>query len=407
MSDSRGGAHAPKHAAPKKDSESSGHIKLTSEPLRTPAAPVKKEKKRKKGRPRTGKIALCVVLFLLLLVLALVIFVSQKLGKIDYSDGKISQIIPGILDKDEDEGELVDISGLEMVEPTALPEGDIVSDKNVFNILLLGTDDRDLQFSEDARADSIMLLSLNFKEGTGKLVSFERGMGVPILSGPYAGQYDWITHCFRYGGADLMLQEIRECFKVDVQHYMRVNLNALIKVVDALGGIDVELTKTEAWYLNASVTGGNFGGYASGNIYRGDWTSEVQSDLKEGMNHLTGAMAVGYARLRAIDSDWQRIVRQRTVIQACADSLKSADLLTLNRVADEVLPLVQTNLSQTEILGLMVKAPSMLGIVFDQMTIPADGTYGGMTGMEGRGMFWPDFEVNIQILHDFIYGKKA
>lgn len=360
-----------------------------------PGAPPKAGKRK---LSRAGIAALCAALVLVAAVTGGAQFINSKLKKIQYSDGRPAQTYAPDLEE-EDIEDTVDISGLEQVESSAIPEIDMVLNDGVFNILLLGTDDRSLEFSDNARADSIMLLSLNFDEKTGKLVSFERGVGVPILGGVYEGKHDWLTHCFRYGGSELMLKEIQECFKVDVDYYMRVNLNALIKVIDVLGGVDVELTATEAWYLNESGGGG----------YWGEGTSRPQTDLQPGINHLGGITALAYARLRAIDSDWHRIERQRAVIQGCADALKSANLATLNTLCNELLPLVQTNLTQKEILGLMFKVPGMLGLTLDQLTIPEEGHYGGMSSdlKEGRGMFWPDWEYNIQLLQTFLYGEEA
>ena len=128
--------------------------------------------------------------------------------------------------------------------------------------------------------------------------------------------------------------------------------------------------------------------------------------LKTGWNHLNGAEALSYARLRSIDSDWVRITRQRRVIQACMDRIKGSDLATLNKLADAALPMISTNFTQTELLSLMTKAPKFLGVKFNQMTIPVDGSYGGMMVMGGRGAFAPDFEKNSQILKEFIYENK-
>ena len=107
--------------------------------------------------------------------------------------------------------------------------GDIYKDKNYLNILLIGTDERTENFSNNARGDSCMIMSIGKKVGSLKLTSLERGMGVPILDGKYKGKYDWLTHAFRYGGAALMMREVRECFKVDVERYIRVNLPLLKK----------------------------------------------------------------------------------------------------------------------------------------------------------------------------------
>ena len=179
----------------------------------------------------------------------------------------------------------------------------------------------------------------------------------------------------------------------------------LIKVIDVLGGVDVELTEQEAWYLNIMREGGSCYPYLHQGFVRGDGSSE-EYPFVEGENHLTGVMALAYARLRAIDDDWHRVQRQRTVLQACAEKLKGADLATLNELADAVLPLVRTNFTKTEIASLALKAPAMLKAEIDQMTIPAEGTYGGMKGLFDRDVLALDFDANSRLLQEFLYGKK-
>lgn len=331
------------------------------------------------NKKKKGKIVAAVII---LIILAILIggfaFVKGKLNLIDYDDGKKEYAT--IQEGDEDQLDL-DLSGLEQVDPQGIPSGEIYKDKNVINVLLLGTDERTKEFSDNARSDSMMLLSINTKEHTAKLVSLERGMGVPILEGPYKGQYDWLTHCFRYGGADLVMQEVRECFRVDVERFVRVNFTSVESIVDLLGGIDIELTVAEAQYLNG-MPGRNF---------------------SAGVSHLDGEEALAYARCRSIDSDWQRVKRQQTVIQACADKLKGSSVSTLNELLNQILPMVQTNFTQGEITKLMLEAPEFLGVEFERMTLPAEGTYGGMTGMGGRKMFAPDFAENAKILREFLY----
>jgi len=354
--------------------------------------PKKRRRRRRRGLPWWGA-ALVVLLALLLLGAGSVaVYVKSKLNKIQYDEPRTAPVTvtesitaPAPEEmlsagaEDEvlfaEEGELVDISALEPTEDVTVPLGEIYADKNVYNILLLGTDYPYNQ-NDPGRADSIMILSLDFRDNSARLVSIERGIGAPILSGQYKGQWDWITHLYHYGGADMMLETVRYCFKLDVERYAQVDFDAFVNVVNALGGIDIRLSEAEAARLNLAV----------------------------GWNHLGGQDALGYARLRSIDSDWVRITRQRQVIQACMDRLKGADLATLNRTADAVLPYIHTNLSQREILSLMTKAPGFLGVQFEQMTIPAQGTYGGMGVMGGRGAFAPDFEVNTRLLREFLYG---
>lgn len=259
---------------------------------------------------------------------------------------------------------------------------------DVVNILLIGTDERSDRFNVNARSDSMMVLSLNKKAKTIKLVSLQRGIGVPILEGIYEGEHDWLTHVFRYGGADLLMRTIRECFNLDVSRYVRVNLHTMEQALDVLGGVDVELTAEEADFFNLC------------NTAQKDW-----KQMQSGINHLDGRLGLTYARLRAIDDDWHRVQRQRNVLTQCFNKAKTSSLSELNSMVDQILPLVMTNLSKTEIASLMLMAPGFLSADIDQMTIPVKDSYTSMEGMEGRILYDIDFEKNNSILHEFLYGK--
>ena len=335
-----------------------------------------------------------------ILVFALVLFVNSKLNLLNYSDGKYQG--NGVIS--DDQKTVIDTSNLDDWDAPKESTLEIADAEGVFNILLLGTDGLELDFVDQARADSIILLSINFEDKTAKLTSFQRGIGMPIQSGEFEGQYDLITHIFAHGGADMIMQDIRECFKINVDKYVRVNFSALIKVIDVLGGVDVEINELEAWYLNQIREGKSVEPYINHGFIRGDGSGE-DYPFVVGENHMTGSMALAYSRLRAIDSDWHRIERQRTVLQACADGLKNADLATLNELANEILPLVQTNLKKTEIAELMLRAPGLLGIQFEQLSLPEEGSYGGMTGIYQQDMLAVDFDYNSKLLHEFIYGE--
>ena len=340
----------------------------------------RRRRRRKNGRRWTTALLVFAVL-LMGCAAGAAALVYSKLNKIRYAPKPTPPVEtaeePAEGDPFADAEALVDISGLEPVEELVMPEGEIEPEEGVLNVLLLGTDipfDR----SDPGRADAIMILSLDMRDHSARLVSLERGMGMPILSGKYEGQRDWLTHLYHYGGADMMMESIRACFKVDLERYAQVDFAAFQGVIDALGGVDMELTDPEAWKLGLPV----------------------------GWNHLDGAHALAFARLRSVDSDWVRVTRQRRVIQACVDGLKDADLMTINRLADAVLPMITTNFTQKEILSLLPNLPAFRGVQMEQMTLPAKGTYGGMTVMGGRGSFAPDFEKNAQILHEFLYKEK-
>lgn len=121
---------------------------------------------------------------------------------------------------------------------------------------------------------------------------------------------------------------------------------------------------------------------------------------------MDGEAALVYARCRHIDSDWHRIERQRNVIQAVVTKTKELDIAELNGLLNDVLPLVQTNLTRLEITELLLLAPKYRGAEIKQMTVPISGSYGGMRGLGGRSLFSVDFETNSRALREFIYGIK-
>lgn len=355
----------------------------------------------KKERSLGGKILRAILIILLVLILLVVLLLGAAYA---YYRSKVALLQPDetrmpeemvltpsqeqeLNDQSQDLGSVMDdlLAGLETLDPV-IPEKEVVEDDHVINILLIGTDDAGSGFSTNARGDACLLFSVNTAgdHPVISLVSFERGMGVPILEGQYEGQWDWLTHTFRYGGAELMLKEIQHCFSVDVDYYVRVNFHSFIAGIDAIGGVDVYMDQAEATYF---ING-------------------IQYPAVVGMNHLDGRMALNYARLREIDSDWQRIQRQREVIESAINQLRKMDLADADALINNLLGLVRTNMDERIITELLLLLPSLPNATMQQMTIPQSGTYGGMTGMGGRGLFAADFEVNTQILHEFLYGPN-
>lgn len=379
----------------------------------TPAEPARQDAppaKPKRRVPLWGKVLLGIVCAAAVLVGVAALYVNGKLDLIHYDDGTVDSV--GSIGAEEDQD--LDTTGLEEnTGEMVMPEGSPFQDSNVLNILLISTDERTeavndydaythldeldgttatTEFSDDARADSLILVSLNIAEDTIKLVSIERGTGVPILLDGYEGQYDWITHTFRYGGAKLTMDTVEECFNVVVDHYVRINFNSFVQIVDAVGGVDITLTEEEAAALNWEIPSNSM---------------KIDVEVTPGVNHMDGYTALQYARLRSVDNDWVRIQRQRTVIQAVLDQIKTATPLELDSLLNAVLPLVQTNFTRSEIAALLVQLPGFLGVTAEQMSLPAEGTYGSRTGMDGRQMYDPDWAENVAILHDFLYGEDS
>lgn len=346
---------------------------------------IPKAKKEKKKGGTTKKVLLIVLALLLALVLAGGLYVHSKYAQM-YDDGEAEGDVEQV---DQNLSDAMDSATAELEEKESIYyDGDVLASKDVFNVLLIGTDERtNGEYSDNARGDSCILASINTSGEVPviSLVSLERGMGMPIPWGQYEGQYDWLTHLFRYGGAKMMMAAVEDAFKVQVDYYARINFGGFEQVVNAVGGVTVYLDEAECQYF--------IDGYK-------------MKDAVVGMNRLNGHMALCYARLREIDSDWQRIQRQREVIFSVLDQCRELSLTELNELADVILPLIKTNIPEGKIAELLLLLPQLPNAQTQQATVPQHGTYGGMTGLGGRSLFAVDFETNAKFLHEFLYGVK-
>ena len=376
----------------------------------TPAEEARPKQSRWRRLPKGGRAAVVALGIVVLLAVAAFLYVNGKLDLLRYNDGSVSEM--GEIGAEEDQD--LDGTGLTHTEADmAVPEGSPFADEDVLNILLIGTDERTeavndadafthlnqldgtedtTEFSDDARADSMILVSMDIKDHVIRLVSIERGTGVPILLDGYEDQYDWITHTFRYGGPKLTMKTVEECFNIEVDHFVRVNFNSFVQIVNAVGGVDIDITEMEAKALNWEVPSNSM---------------LIVNHVDPGLNHFDGYTALQYARLRKIDNDWKRVERQRTVIEAVLDQVKNASVMELDNLLNTVLPLIQTNFTKTEIAALLVQLPGFLGCDVQQMSLPLQGTYGVRTGMDDRLMYDPDWVVNIKALQDFLYNDKT
>lgn len=376
----------------------------------TPAEEARPKQSRWRRLPKGGRAAVVALGIAVLLAVAAFLYVNGKLDLLRYNDGSVSEM--GEIGAEEDQD--LDGTGLTHTEADmAVPEGSPFADEDVLNILLIGTDERTeavndadafthlnqldgtedtTEFSDDARADSMILVSMDIKDHVIRLVSIERGTGVPILLDGYEDQYDWITHTFRYGGPKLTMKTVEECFNIEVDHFVRVNFNSFVQIVNAVGGVDIDITELEAKALNWEVPSNSM---------------LIVNHVDPGLNHFDGYTALQYARLRKIDNDWKRVERQRTVIEAVLDQVKNASVMELDNLLNTVLPLIQTNFTKTEIAALLVQLPGFLGCDVQQMSLPLQGTYGVRTGMDDRLMYDPDWVVNIKALQDFLYNDKT
>lgn len=236
----------------------------------------------------------------------------------------------GITDLIQEEQETVnqsdDVAGISEAhsQQNEIDQIDIPYSEDVYNILLIGSDNRGDEVN--GRSDAMIILSINNKTQKVHMVSLMRALYVDI---PGHG-LSLLNHSFSYGGSKLLLQTIEDNFRIKIDDYAMIDFKGFTKAVDAVGGVDINLTKAEVNHLKETE------GYA----------------LVAGVNHLDGALALSYSRIRHIDSDFQRTSRQRTVIDALISKITKLDPVKLDRVARKILPLIKTNLGADQIVYL-------------------------------------------------------
>lgn len=265
----------------------------------------------------------------------------------------------------------------------------ILQDENITNILLVGSDTRNAG-SFAGNGDSVIIVSINNLTKKIHLTSLMRAMYVNI-----PGQRWFLLNAsYSWGGPQLLIDTIENNFRIHIDDYVVVNFERFEQVIDAVGGVDVTLTQKEADYLHSY------------------WKTR---ELKAGPNTLTGYEALGFARTRSIDTDFKRTGRQRMVIESLIKKASSMNLMQLHNFAYTLLPLINTSLSDNEVLSLASSAPGYAKYEIDQKMLPVENDPNG----EGKdapfqGMFYIDasgyhlevynvnYYTNVKAIQEFI-----
>lgn len=262
------------------------------------------------------------------------------------------------------------------------------------NILLLGGDARNM--SKFGLTDTIIILSVNREEGQVKMTSIMRDTWIKL---PGMNKSEKINAAAVYGGPEMTMQAVNEYFGLDIEHYIIVNMEDLVEIVDALGGVDIEITEAERKQINREVEY-----YAKtvrgASAYSGDRYLEHSGEV-----HLNGIMTVAFCRIRKIDNDYNRVMRQQTVLLALAENAQNMDVDELMDIAGGIFDVVTTNMDKDEVKELAMVCMTMDVEEVEQFRVPADGTFdAGM--FSGTWMIKADFDQNRVLLHDFIYGEE-
>ena len=319
------------------------------------------------------------------------VFIHEKLDRVD-NEGISTTGEPLELDgKDYDETAFTTMSGDIMassfengVKEWATNGGEVLSSKNVFNVLLVGYDNRDGE--NEGNTDVMMLLSCNLKTKSITLASFLRDTWVYYETADGKTGYDKLNALYAKGGVDCLLFGIENHYKISADRYVAVNFASFQALIDEMGGIEVAVQKYEANYYNM---------YYKEQIPYGDSV------------HLDGAQTLGFCRIRKCDTDGDvsRTRRQQLVVQAIIKKFSALSPANMNDCLNVFLPYVKTNLSDSEILSVGTKAA--VGRWYDYPVVRLDiPDENARLGYSGKEWFWvTDFPLAAGSLQTALYGR--
>ena len=346
---------------------------------------MKKEKKQSKASRVILSILSAVLAVILVVLLGAVVLLNHFYGKIN----RVEDNGPTLSQEDANrlEQEQIDEEGAG-TSPTLdgnqiIWDGDpshiIGRTDDIINILLIGQDRRPGEGR--ARSDSMILCTYNTKAGTLTLTSFMRDLYVQI-----PGYEDSrMNVAYPLGGMDLLDECLAVNFGVHVDGNVEVDFSGFEKIINALGGVDINLTSEEAYYLNNSSWQGYDTSY---------W------DFTEGMNHMDGAQALSYSRIRYIDSDFMRTERQRNVLTALLESCRNMNVKDLWNLLNTLLPMVTTDMNDQQITSYATQIlPKLAGVELVTQRIPTDDGYENAS-IRGMSVLVPYLETNRQFLID-------
>jgi len=265
----------------------------------------------------------------------------------------------------------------------------IETEADITNYLLVGCDDRG--DSNTGNSDSMMIVSVNKDTQKIHITSLMRGCFVIYPEG-FKYEDGMLNWSYAWGGAEKLIETVEMNFKVNIDHFIAVSFEPFVDVVDAIGGIDVEMLPSEVWYVNARVT-------------------DHYLDPNAGFYHLNGEQALAFSRCRGavqFDNDFIRTSRQRDVVEAIIHQAGSLNVTQLTELANTLLPAVSTDMTNADILSEVINIAEYADYEMDQLLIPFENqeytNYVGKMFKYGAEMYAINWETNLPKLEEFING---
>ena len=263
-----------------------------------------------------------------------------------------------------------------------------------WTVAVFGVDSRNGDVGKGANADVQIIANVNMGTGDITLTSVYRDTYLNIGKGD---RYSKSNAAYAEGGPEQAVAMLNKNLDLDIENYVTFNWKAVADVIDLLGGVDIDVSKAAFYYMNA---------YIHETCLKSGISAQNPAAMyikKDGPQHLNGVQAVAYARLRYMDSDFERTKRQREVISQCLDLAKKTDLATLTKIIDTVLPQVAFNIDTADIIEL-AKGISRYNIR-ESVGFPKD-LKDQMMGKKGACVIPATLESNVVWLHSILFADE-
>lgn len=263
-----------------------------------------------------------------------------------------------------------------------------------WTVAVFGVDSRNGDVGKGANADVQIIANVNMGTGDITLTSVYRDTYLNLGKGD---RYSKSNAAYAEGGPEQAVAMLNKNLDLDIENYVTFNWKAVADVIDLLGGVEIDVSKAAFYYMNA---------YIHETCLKSGISAQNPAAMyikKAGPQHLNGVQAVAYARLRYMDSDFERTKRQREVISQCLDLAKKTDLATLTKIIDTVLPQVAFNIDTADIIEL-AKGISRYNIR-ESVGFPKD-LKDQMMGKKGACVIPATLESNVVWLHSILFADE-
>lgn len=267
-----------------------------------------------------------------------------------------------------------------------------VKKKGYRNIALFGVDARNGELGRGTRSDTIMIASINQDTQEIKLISVFRDTYLNLGN----DSYNKCNTAYAQGGPEQAINMLNMNLDLDITDYVTIGFSGLIDAVDALGGVEIEITDSEISHLNN---------------YQLCMAEELGVDYipieQSGRQLLNGMQATAYCRIRYTrGDDFRRAERQREVLRAMMDKAGGASVGTLTDMVNAVLPQVETSLDVDEVLSVLGSVAGYNMAVSDGFPFEG-GRAGANVGSKGSCVIPMDLEENVRQLHQMLYPENS